>query len=148
MIVRPADMIVENAEASTDDAYLYHSSDVENPIITVPFELKDAPPGFVTVTEAHINIEAHGPLRNFMTVYYTRDEDPRFTERRVYGRFPINRFEDTQKVFFGDADQLTIVPAGFVGSSFTISSVELIRYAVPVERTSPPTRQCAIERNG
>lgn len=79
------------------------------------------------VTEVDLNIQG-GYIHDYMTVYWTGKNTKEISENTVY-KFPINRFEKSQKIYIDDdVNFLMIVPAVFRGGSFTINSVQIHKY--------------------
>ncbi|MEK4880122.1 MULTISPECIES: ArnT family glycosyltransferase [Paenibacillus] len=81
------------------------------------------------VTEVDLNIQG-GYIHDYMTIYWTGKNTKEISENTVY-KFPINRFEKSQKIYIDDdVNFLMIVPAVFRGGSFTIDSVQIQKYKV------------------
>lgn len=81
------------------------------------------------MTEVNLNIQG-GYIHDYMTIYWTGKNTKEISENTVY-KFPINRFEKSQKIYIDDdVNFLMIVPAVFRGGSFTIDSVQIQKYKV------------------
>lgn len=127
--VTPEMLTVENATKISTNRYLNDIDAIPIIRLTKPVPMLNGDAGR-TVTKVRLS-SSENYLFNFMTIYWIGKKTKEFSENNVYGRFPINFFEDEQVVYIDDdVTNVLLVPAGFRGSTFTVTALEISKFVV------------------
>lgn len=121
---------IENASLSVKNEKKIYKNDADAPIIIkIKDRLTEGSDNRKIVSEVNLNSQG-GYFFDYMTIYWTGKNTPEISENSVY-KFPINPIERSKKIYIDDdVESLMVVPVVFRGGTFSIDSIEIIKYQV------------------
>ncbi|HXE11695.1 MAG TPA: glycosyltransferase family 39 protein [Bryobacteraceae bacterium] len=130
------DFTIENSIATKCALGTCYKNNGTDPSI-VHLIVKKANASEPVITAVTINSNG-GYLYDYATVYWTGKKTDVFSENFVY-RFPVSKWTHTSTIYIDDdATSLMIVPYVFRWDSFTLSEIEVVKYAASATSQDSP----------